>query len=89
MREKLTIPKLRHIIEYSGYLVLEEDDRILGQDGLYNEEDRCDDVMDMQTANMLLLVYDNLKTEKMRKRFRVMLEWDPHTLVEKCWKLIK
>ena len=80
----VTINDLRAIVREKAYLTLKVD--LEKHD---NEEDRCNQILDMQTANMLLTVYDALTKPELRQRFRCYLKENILKLIEMCWKIIK
>ncbi len=77
---KITIENLRYIVSKKSLKRLDVKD--------VNESN----VLDMQTANVLLTVYDQLVKEKntdMIERFEKLLNKNLHGLVTACWSLVK
>ncbi len=77
---KITIENLRYIVKEKSLKRLDKKD--------VNESN----VLDMQTANVLLTVYDQLVKEKniaMVERFERLMNKNLHGLVSACWSLVK
>ncbi len=78
--KKITIENLRYIVKEKSLKRLDKKD--------VNESN----VLDMQTANVLLTVYDQLVKEKnidMVERFERLMNKNLHGLVSACWSLVK
>lgn len=82
----ITIQDLRSCVKNHGLIRLGAD---YNQDDPGNQEDINADVLDVQTANMLITVYDALGSEQQTKFVKYLNGPRRYDFISKMWKLVK
>ena len=94
MAKSLTIQMLRNAVKNHSYIKHEFPDVDYTQEEVYNREDfSAEDakIIDIQTANVLVKVYDSIKIQKNKEKFKRMLKtWNGfEKLIDFAWKCVK
>lgn len=94
MTKQLTIQTLRDSVKNHSYIKHEFPDADYTQEEIYNQEDfSAEDakIIDIQTANVLIKVYNTMKEQKNKEKFERMLKtWNGfEKLIDFAWKCVK